>query len=216
MGRTPKYLTVDEAAAGRRARGGRYDQGPRRKQARAAGRQPRNSRKKAKTSHPSLSPPPPPADVAVAPRDPRIAQWHAFPLPDEEELFLDALHGARGRDFSPLEAWIAEPPFADDDDDRDPHDLGYLSFTHNSKIALHGLRLRQEQADDIRRRAAFAAGEEEGKAALQEELRALLACWSRVVALPAYAVESREYAMYIHYTGWLARTIYRLDHLEFL
>ncbi|KAJ7502580.1 hypothetical protein B0H11DRAFT_2223492 [Mycena galericulata] len=216
MGRTPKYFTVDEAAAGHRARVGNYGQSPRGKQARAAARQPRYSRKKAKTSRRPLSPPPPPADVAVVPRDPRIAQWRAFPLPDEEELFMDALHGSRGRDFSPLEAWIAEPPFADDDDDRDPHNLAYLSYTHNLKIALHGLRLRQEQADDIRRRAAFAAGEEEGKAAQQEELRELLSRWSRVVALPAYAVETRKYAMYVHYTGWLARTIHRLDNLEFL
>ncbi|KAJ7432824.1 hypothetical protein B0H11DRAFT_2260009 [Mycena galericulata] len=190
------------------------------KEVRAATRQPRNSRKKARTSRPppppSPPPPPPHADVTVAPRDPKIAQWRAFPLPDEEELFLDALHAARGRDFSPLEAWMAEPPFADDNDDRDPHDLAYLNYTHNLKTALHGRRLRQEQADDIRRRAAFAAGEEEGKAAQQEELRELLARWSRVVALPAYAVESRKYAMYIHYTGWLARTIYRLDSLEFL
>ncbi|KAJ7500969.1 hypothetical protein B0H11DRAFT_2225359, partial [Mycena galericulata] len=103
---------------------------------------PANSRKKARTSRPppppSPPPPPPHADVTVAPRDPRIAQWRAFPLPDEEELFLDALHAARGRDFSPLEAWMAEPPFADDNDDRDPHDLAYLNYTHNLKTALHG------------------------------------------------------------------------------
>ncbi|KAJ7466736.1 hypothetical protein B0H11DRAFT_1921636 [Mycena galericulata] len=83
MGRTPKYLTVDEAAAGHRARVGKYDQRPSTKRARVAARQPRTLRKKAKTSRPPLPPPPPPADVAVAPRDPRIAQWRAFPLPDE-------------------------------------------------------------------------------------------------------------------------------------
>jgi hypothetical protein len=37
-----------------------------------------------------------------------------------------------------------------------------------------------------------------------------------VMALPAYPVNSRKYAMWIHYSNWLARTIYRLYHLEFL
>jgi hypothetical protein len=81
--------------------------------------------------------------------DPRILEWQAFPLPDEEELFLDALHGGRGRDFSPLEVWMAEPLFADDDDTADTQSLSYLTFTHNSKIALHRLQLQQEQGDDV-------------------------------------------------------------------
>jgi hypothetical protein len=111
---------------------------------------------------------------------------------------------------------MVEPPFADDDDDMDPHSLQYITFTNNMRIALHGLRLRQEQADDARRRAAFATGWEEGKAVQQEELRELQLRWTRAMALPAYPSDSRKYAMWIHYSNWLARTIYRLYHLQFL
>lgn len=139
-----------------------------------------------------------------------------FPLPDEEELFLDALNGERGRDFSCLEIWMAEPPFADDDDHDNPQSLRYIGFTHNSRVALHGLRLRQEQADDARRRAAFAADWEEGNAAWLEELGELQSQWTRVMELPAYPVDSRKYAMWVLYSNWLARTIHRLYHLEFL
>ncbi|KAJ7827448.1 hypothetical protein B0H13DRAFT_1917608 [Mycena leptocephala] len=220
MGRRAKYLTVDEAAAGHRERTHRYNQGLRGKHARITARPARNSRKSArtnsKTSNPPSSPPPTRADVSVGVLDPKILEWRVFPLPDDEDLFLDALHGGRGRDFSPLEVWMAEPPFADDGDDRDPQDLWYLSFTRNSQIALHGLRLRQEQADDVQRRAAFAGGGVEGKAAHQEELLELQSRWTRVMALPAYPVSSRKYAMWIHYSNWLARSIYRLYHLEFL
>ncbi|KAJ7841964.1 hypothetical protein B0H13DRAFT_2356509 [Mycena leptocephala] len=165
---------------------------------------------------PPPSPPPSHADVTSAPLDPKIVQWCAFPLPDDEELFLDALDGSQGRDFTCLELWMAEPPFADDDDDMDPESLQYITFTNNTRIALHGLRLRQEQADDARRRAAFAAAGVHGEAARQEELRELQARWTRVMALPAYPVTSRKYAMWIHYANWLARTIHRLYHLEFL
>ncbi|KAJ7920632.1 hypothetical protein B0H13DRAFT_2319165 [Mycena leptocephala] len=136
MGRRAKYLTVDEAAAGHRKWTHTYNQGLCGKEVRIAARQARNSRKstnnKSKTSPPPPSPPPSRADVTLAPLNPKIVQWCAFPLPDEEELFLDALNGGRGRDFSCLEIWMAEPPFADDDDDDNPQSLHYIGFTHNS------------------------------------------------------------------------------------
>ncbi|KAJ7870028.1 hypothetical protein B0H13DRAFT_2350650 [Mycena leptocephala] len=219
MGRRAKYLTVDEAAAAQRRWTRTYNLGLRGKQVRFAARHARNSRKGAsndfKTSDPP-SPPPTRVDARLAPLDPKIIEWGVFPLPDEEELFLDALKGSRGRDFSSLDVWMVEPPFADDDDDDDPQSLQYVGFTHNSQVALHGLRLRQEQADDARLRAAFAAGGVHGEAARQEELRELQARWTRVMALPAYPVNSRKYAMWIHYSNWLARTICRLYHLEFM
>ncbi|KAJ7830383.1 hypothetical protein B0H13DRAFT_1915979 [Mycena leptocephala] len=190
------------------------------KEARIAARQTRNLRKATKNNskmpRPPPSPPPSRADVTSAPLDPKIVQWCVFPLPDDEELFLDALDGSQGRDFTCLELWMVEPLFADDDDDMDPQNLQYITFTNNMRIALHGLRLRQEQADNTRRRAAFAAAGVHGEAARQEELRELQARWTRVMALPAYPVTSRKYAMWIHYANWLARTIHRLYHLEFL
>ncbi|KAJ6552869.1 hypothetical protein B0H19DRAFT_1072371 [Mycena capillaripes] len=220
MGRRAKYLTVDQAAAGHRQRTHRYEQGPHGKQVRSASRKAHNSvkgtRKDAKYSPPSPPTPPTCADVACAPLDPRIVEWRVFPLPDEEELFLDALHGARGRDFSPLDPWMVEPPFADDNDTTDPKSFSYITYTLNMGIALHGLRLRQERTEDIRHRAAFAAGGEEWKVAHWEELRELLARWTRVMVLPQYAVDSRKYAMWVHYTNWLARSISRLYYLEFL
>ncbi|KAJ6577661.1 hypothetical protein B0H19DRAFT_1252980 [Mycena capillaripes] len=220
MGRRAKYLTADEATAGHRERARRYNHGLRGKQVRTAARQARNpskaTRKKSKMSIPSPPPPPPRADVTHAPLDPKILQWRVFPLPDEEELFLDALHDARCQDFSPLEVWMPEPPFADDDDAMDPQTLSYFNYTPNIGIALHGLRLRQEQTEDIRCRAAFAAGGEEWRAAHRKELQELLSRWTRVIALPLYPANSRQHAMWFHYSSWLARTIYHLYHLEFL
>ncbi|KAJ7829120.1 hypothetical protein B0H13DRAFT_2372780 [Mycena leptocephala] len=49
---------------------------------------------------PPLSLPLSHADVTSVPLDPKIVQWCAFPLPDDEELFLDALDGSQGRDFT--------------------------------------------------------------------------------------------------------------------
>ncbi|KAJ7916236.1 hypothetical protein B0H13DRAFT_2323513 [Mycena leptocephala] len=159
MGRHAKYFTVVEAAAGCCERKRRHNQSLCGKQVRIAARSARNSRKGARNNSKASNPPPSlsatRADASLALLDPKIMEWHVFPLPDEEELFLDTLNGERGRDFSCLEIWMVEPPFADDDD---PQTLHYIGFTHNSQVALHGLRLRQEQADDARLRAAFAAG----------------------------------------------------------
>ncbi|KAJ7871325.1 hypothetical protein B0H13DRAFT_2349882 [Mycena leptocephala] len=206
MGRRAKFLTVDEVAAGHCERTHRYNQGLR-----------PQLEEKYEKQHQNIQP------ASIAASDPRRRQPG---VARPQDLAMADVPASRGRGalprcsawwtgpgLLPLDIWMVEPPFADDDDTRDPQSLWYISFTHNSRIALHGLRLQQEQADDVRRRAAFAT---EGEAAHQEELRELQSRWARVMALPAYPVNSRKYAMWIHYTNWLARTIYRLYHLEFL
>ncbi|KAF8143778.1 hypothetical protein K438DRAFT_1993509 [Mycena galopus ATCC 62051] len=167
MGRRAKYLTQEEVAAGHRERDRKYNATPHGQQVRAQA---------AQALH----------NLNLPPLEPKIKQLHNMQLPDDEELFIDALQGAHGRNFSPLDMWREEPP-----------------YTHHMKITLHGIRLREEREGEAQQRAAFDADWEVAMGVLQEDLLELLETWARVDALSDFyhpSNESHEYATWCHYT----------------
>ncbi|KAJ6462575.1 hypothetical protein C8R45DRAFT_940830 [Mycena sanguinolenta] len=226
MGRRPKFHTVEAAAAGHCERNVRYTQTPRGQEVRAAARRPPPRRKVSKRPQYTSPQPPPPSelshpleDIVLPPLPSKIIDWQNFLLPDDEPMFLAALKDDGGHDFSPLDMWLAEPPFATFDDPNDPESLNYYAYTYSLGVALHGLQLRREQTTESQRRATFDADSKEAMARLKDELLELLERWDRVWALETYnnnSQYSREHALLMHYLRWLARTIYRLHKLKFL
>ncbi|KAF8145010.1 hypothetical protein K438DRAFT_1992265 [Mycena galopus ATCC 62051] len=216
MGRRAKYLTQEEAAAGHREQDRKYNATPHGQQVRAQAAQALHVQKSAKPTlyiSGTLHLPPRRQNLDLPPLEPKIKQLHDMQLPN------DALQGARGRDFSPLDMWREEPPFSANPDAEERQSLSYFSYTHHMKIALHGIRLREEREGEAQRCAAFGADREAAMGVLQEDLLELLETWARVDALSDFyhpSNESREYAMWCHYTQWLAHKIYRLYHLKFL
>jgi hypothetical protein len=145
-----------------------------------------------------------------------MKELHDVLLPDDQTLFQAALTEARGHDFSPLDPWEKEPPFAHSPDpNEEKNTLPYFSYTRALGIALHGQRLRNEQANDRRHQAAFEAAPEAAIAALQEEMLELWERWAQVTALTIYHPfdDSCEHAMWAHYIQWLGRSIYHLYEL---
>ncbi|KAJ7637479.1 hypothetical protein B0H17DRAFT_1149459 [Mycena rosella] len=134
-------------------------------------------------------------------------------------FFQEALKKAHSLDESGLSWWKAEPPFVEDEDLTNPYSNNYFRFTEFLASVLHGVRLREQNEQDIARGAEF---DRDGHAAvlvrLHGEVTDLLFQWERVKALEIYHDyhNSREYTMHQHYLQWQAHTIYHLYHLKFL
>ncbi|KAJ7109042.1 hypothetical protein C8R43DRAFT_962621 [Mycena crocata] len=148
-----------------------------------------------------------------------IHDMQMIPLPIDHHFFLQTLAKVGTLDESDLWRWKKEPPFVEDDDDRDPHSEEYLKFTTSIEAVLHGVRMREQNANDVLRRTAFKKkGPEAYMDLLRKQITKLLSDWERVVSVDIYNRfhNPREWAMHRHYIQWLSRTIYRLYYLEFL
>ncbi|KAJ7239576.1 hypothetical protein B0H12DRAFT_1228040 [Mycena haematopus] len=221
MGRRALYLTQDQKTSADRKDHLKYSRSPRGKAAKARLRQPAHRRKQAKYV-PESTPECPTSIPGLPALNTEIEKWYNTPLPENEPLFKEALRSADALDESDLMRWKTEPPFVEDDDTTDPYSAGYLKYTHSLTHVLHGVRLREQNAEDLRWRAKFA---EDGWVAalhdLKEEVQLLLERWERMEDLstrrpyhPFHA--SREHAMFQVYVQWLARTIFHQYYLKFL
>lgn len=143
-------------------------------------------------------------------------------LPLGAPLFKEALRSPDALDESDLARWKKEPPFVEDEDTTDPYSPAYLAFTKSLAEVLHGVRLREQNAHDVRlREAVLTKGRGSVMDKLQQEVATMWSCWERMEALlgerrydPYH--QSREFTMLEHYVRWLARTIIHLTHLKFL
>lgn len=143
-------------------------------------------------------------------------------LPLDEPLFKEALRSPDALDESDLARWKEEPPFVEDEDMTDPYSPAYLSFTKSLVVVLHGVRLREQNAQDIQlREAERTKGREVVMHELQQEVTTMWSRWERVEILLGEGKyhpyhQSRESTMLEHYVQWLARTIFHLTYLKFL
>ncbi|KAJ6489841.1 hypothetical protein C8R45DRAFT_1096827 [Mycena sanguinolenta] len=214
MGRRAIYLDTDQRTAGKRARDLRYSRSARGKEVHAACRE-QQHRWKPACRYTRITPPHIPG---IATLSARIHSLAAVALPETEMLYWDALRRSDVLDLSDIARWKKQPPFEEDDDPADP---GYLRFTHNLGIVLHGVRMREENEQDIVHRQEFQAGATAAMGRLWAEVVGLLACWERGEELRAQNIyhlfrQSRELAMLDHWLQWQACTIYRLYYLRFL
>ncbi|KAJ7243828.1 hypothetical protein B0H12DRAFT_1236310 [Mycena haematopus] len=221
MGRRALYLTLDQKASANRKDRQKYSHSPRGKATKARLRQPTHRRKQAKYL-PESTPECPSSIPGLPPPSTEIEELYNKPLPENEPLFGEALRSADALDESDLMRWKTEPPFVEDDDTTDPYSAGYIKYTHSLTHVLHGVRLREQNAEDLRWRSRFAEdGCEAALHDLKEEVHHLLERWERMKDLstrrpyhPFHA--SREHAMFQLYIQWLARTIFHKYHLKFL
>jgi hypothetical protein len=143
-------------------------------------------------------------------------------LPSDEPLFKEALRSPDAVDESDLVRWKEEPPFVEDEDATDPHSAAYLSFTKSLAAVLHGVRLREQNAEDIQlREAVYTKGRGVVMHQLQQTVTTLWSRWARVETLLGEGKyhpyhQSWEYTMLEHYVQWLARTIFHLTYFKFL
>ncbi|KAJ7723036.1 hypothetical protein B0H14DRAFT_2642019 [Mycena olivaceomarginata] len=103
---------------------------------------------------------------------------------------------------------------------RIPTSAAYLSFTKSLAAVLHGVRLREQNAEDIQlREAVYTKGRGVVMHQLQQTVTTLWSRWARVETLLGEGKyhpyhQSREYTMLEHYVQWLARTIFHLTYLN--
>ncbi|KAK7062353.1 hypothetical protein R3P38DRAFT_3167339 [Favolaschia claudopus] len=212
MGRRSKFLSLDQKVSAKRESDLRYIHSPRGKTVRAAYRQSSQRRKQRKNN--TLLDIPSPTE--------RMLTLYAKPFPTHSRLFADALRSPDALDESDLARWKREPPFEEDDDDTDPHSLGYLRFTQSLCEVLHGVRLReQNQRDAELRSESTKNGRGAVELQLHAEVRAMFSTWDRVEKLLGEGFyhpyhQSREHAMLEHYFEWLGRSICHLYYAEFL
>ncbi|KAJ7152201.1 hypothetical protein C8R43DRAFT_1127279 [Mycena crocata] len=215
MGRTAKHLSIEAKAKAARGYDLKYSQKQSSKIIRATARRARHLAKT--TRHESSRPlrcipglPPLPA---------LVQSMYNEPLPENHAFFRQALEKAGSLDESDLARWKKEPPFVEDEDERNPHSEDYTSFTTSLMAVLHGVRLREQNEEDTIRRTNFKVnGWMASIEILRREVGELLVDWARVVDLDIYHGhhQPREWLMHRHYIQWLARRIYRLYYLKFL
>ncbi|KAK6987580.1 hypothetical protein R3P38DRAFT_2805772 [Favolaschia claudopus] len=221
MGRQPKYFSLDERKAGKRATDRRYIHSTHGKTVRSAYQQ-SSHRRKQRARRATTPPPDTPDTLPLPPLSPSILESSRRPLPTDARLFAEALRSEDALDESDLGRWKREPPFEEDDDPTDPHSDSYLRFTKSLEEVLHGVRLRdQNQRDATLREGFMREGQDRMVVKLRDEVLGMLESWERVQKLKSegfYHIyhQSREYAMLEHYIHWLGRSICHLYHLKFL
>ncbi|KAJ7091179.1 hypothetical protein C8R44DRAFT_750660 [Mycena epipterygia] len=138
-------------------------------------------------------------------------------LPDNEPLFTQALASATALDESELQMWKKGAPFDDDGDYDNPHSAAAHHFTQALSVALHGIRMREQNERDVQRCTEFKTrGWASAMAMLREEVEVLLLEWEAVQNIYHEYHQPREFLMQEHYRQWHARTIYHLYYLRFL
>ncbi|KAJ7764504.1 hypothetical protein DFH07DRAFT_770371 [Mycena maculata] len=213
MGRSAKHYSLAEKALVKRESRLKYSQSPA-QTTRAASQRPERRRKV------PLSPPNTLPNLPTPTK--RMLELSEQALPVASRLFQEALRSPDALDESDLPRWKEAPPFVEDDDTTDPYSPHYLAFNASLAEVLHGVRLRDQNAQDIRLREDISTkGWPFVLRGLQEEVAGMWIQWERAEELlgePKYHPyhQSREHTMLLHHIQWLARTICHLYRLEFL
>ncbi|KAJ7801138.1 hypothetical protein B0H14DRAFT_2615648 [Mycena olivaceomarginata] len=209
-----QHRTLAQQATASRNSSLKYIRSPHGQNTRAASRRPERRRKGARAPPSTLPDVPTPTQ--------RMVELYRQALPSDEPLFKEALRSPDAVDESDLARWKEEPPFVEDEDATDPYSAAYLSFTKSLAAVLHGVRLREQNAEDIQlREAVYTKGRGVVMHQLQQTVTTLWSRWARVETLLGEGKyhpyhQSREYTMLEHYVQWLARTIFHLTYLKFL
>jgi hypothetical protein len=138
-----------------------------------------------------------------------------MPLPESATLFQEALRGSDSLDESDLGIWKDRPPYKVDSDITSAPELYY---TERLVEVLHGVRLREQRAQDVARRCKFSQG---GCGGASERLGLnvvdMVEEWNTTrLFLQSYSAGAREMTMAHFYLQWQARTTYHVAHLLFL
>jgi hypothetical protein len=133
---------------------------------------------------------------------------------DTDEEYRLALDGVYDEEFflsCKMGVWGKRPPFA-----LIPSEALGLQDTGVAQSILHGIRLRKQKSQDVRRRMELKAmGLKKYLLQLRGQIVALQATLEAMRGID-YAEGSADHAMLQLWLQWDAREIYHLYHLQFL
>jgi hypothetical protein len=163
-------------------------------------------------SYPSLSPEPAlltnytPSPTLAVPLPANILYLASLPLPEDGDLFKQALKSADALDESELDQWDRDPPYVVPGPQDTPSEI---RWTGRLEEVMHGRRMRRQREVDKQRQRYYHGQETDLRNELERVVGQSWADYDRIEnIMRTYHGGTREMAMGLHLLRWKARDVY--------